>query len=593
MAYLCSSPFLMRKLLVFLLFLPVVHSSAQSGFVVDSVSPGLNALAVAAGAPIVIDLREPVEAASLGPAAVMAFGRWSGVMTGDFVLENDGHRLRFTPARDFLAGELVTVSLSRRLHSTTGAALGQGFAWQFWIATRPASLDLQETARLPVRTPGEGWIQTYGAYAGDLDEDGYTDFAVPNERTNDIRVFMNDGKGGYGGFSTYPIPGGARPSTNEGADFDLDGHIDFAVGNSTNDRVTLFRGDGTGALLPPSNYPVGGGVRGLAVLDLNGDGYPDIATANRNAGNVSWLLNEGDGTFAPAVHLTTPGVLETAAVAADANEDGVLDLFVGALGSQEILVLLGDGAGGLALHSRFPTRGNVWMITAGDVNGDGHVDVVSANADSDTASILLGDGTGGLSAPFCYDTGAFALAIDLGDLDGDGDLDLVTSDYNGASWTLYENAGDGTYGNRRTLAATTAGSCAVLHDRDRDGTLDMTGIDERDDLLFLFTNAPLAVDSVPPPPTVSLSLAPAFPNPFRERATLSFTLASEGPARLAIYDVLGRAVRVLHDAFTPRGRHTLTWDGADTAGRPLPAGTYFYRLETPTATRSHALLYLR
>ena len=33
-----------------------------------------------------------------------------------------------------------------------------------------------------------------------------------------------------------------------------------------------------------------------------------------------------------------------------------------------------------------------------------------------------------------------------------------------------------------------AGSCAVLVDRDNDGDLDMIGIDELDDLLFLFTN---------------------------------------------------------------------------------------------------------
>ena len=42
--------------------------------------------------------------------------------------------------------------------------------------------------------------------------------------------------------------------------------------------------------------------------------------------------------------------------------------------------------------------------------------------------------------------------------------------------------------DRRTLAATKAGSCAILHDRDRDGDLDITGVDEKDDKILLWEN---------------------------------------------------------------------------------------------------------
>ena len=66
---------------------------------------------------------------------------------------------------------------------------------------------------------------------------------------------------------------------------------------------------------------------------------------------------------------------------------------------------------------------------------------------------------------------------------------MVTSNFGSATWTLYENAGDGTFINPRTLQASSAGSCAILHDRDNDGDLDMTGIDEKDDLVFLFLNS--------------------------------------------------------------------------------------------------------
>jgi hypothetical protein len=128
------------------------------------------------------------------------------------------------------------------------------------------------------------------------------------------------------------------------------------------------------------------------------------------------------------------------------------------------------------------------MLAAGDVNGDGHADVVSANTADNSASIVIGDGAGGLRLHSVVPVGIGPIAVDLGDLDGDGDLDLVTSNLGGASWTLLENDGRGTFGNARVLAASSAGSCAVLVDRDNDGDLDLIGIDELDDLIFLFTN---------------------------------------------------------------------------------------------------------
>jgi hypothetical protein len=38
------------------------------------------------------------------------------------------------------------------------------------------------------------------------------------------------------------------------------------------------------------------------------------------------------------------------------------------------------------------------------------------------------------------------------------------------------------------LKASSAGSCAILHDRDNDGDLDITGVDEIDDFIFLYEN---------------------------------------------------------------------------------------------------------
>jgi len=80
-------------------------------------------------------------------------------------------------------------------------------------------------------------------------------------------------------------------------------------------------------------------------------------------------------------------------------------------------------------------------------------------------------------------------------------------------------------------------------------------------------------------PTAPLALQ-ASPNPFNPTTRLDFVLPAAGPATLRIHDVRGRAVRTLWHGRLAAGPHSLTWDGADAAGRPLPSGTYLCRLAT-------------
>ena len=50
-------------------------------------------------------------------------------------------------------------------------------------------------------------------------------------------------------------------------------------------------------LSDPYNYPAANGPHSVAVGDLNGDEWLDLAVANSYSDNVSVLLNKGDGTF--------------------------------------------------------------------------------------------------------------------------------------------------------------------------------------------------------------------------------------------------------------------------------------------------------
>ena len=50
-----------------------------------------------------------------------------------------------------------------------------------------------------------------------------------------------------------------------------------------------------------ATYAVGDSPSSVAIGDLDGSGDLDLAVANAVSGNVSVLLNNGDGTFAPDV----------------------------------------------------------------------------------------------------------------------------------------------------------------------------------------------------------------------------------------------------------------------------------------------------
>jgi photosystem II stability/assembly factor-like uncharacterized protein len=94
----------------------------------------------------------------------------------------------------------------------------------------------------------------------------------------------------------------------------------------------------------------------------------------------------------------------------------------------------------------------------------------------------------------------------------------------------------------------------------------------------LALNSLLAVD---PRPRAGegATLLQNSPNPFTAQTSIGFTLARPGRVHLGVYDVAGRRIRVLLAEERGAGRHDVTWDGRDDAGRSVRAGSYRYRLE--------------
>jgi hypothetical protein len=314
------------------------------------------------------------------------------------------------------------------------------------------------------------------------------------EDANDLRMVMNraDGTCHLDFAETASIPLGTQPSPSSPADFDVDGMVDLVASNVLSGSLSILMGNGDGTFAPPTSVTVDATPRGLTVIEANGDGLPDVVTANflsTGAGIVNVLLNDGLGGFSPAPSFDGGGDGEWAVMSADLDLDGILDLVVASRISETVAVHLGNGDGTYTPGSSQPALGAVWKLFLGDVNGDGWIDVTTANGTSNSASVLLNDGTGGLGAATVYPMPPFTVASDLGDLDGDGDLDWVLSNFSGHEWQLWSNDGTGVFSFERSFPAVLNPACCILMDADNDRDLDLVLLDELADVIQVQENA--------------------------------------------------------------------------------------------------------
>jgi hypothetical protein len=101
--------------------------------------------------------------------------------------------------------------------------------------------------------------------------------------------------------------------------------------------VLLQNAASPGTFLAPVSYPtaVGSLAQSIQVVDVNGDGHPDIVVGGSSA--VSVLLNNASapGTFAAASNYTVVNANEIAV--ADVNGDGLPDIVVGTGATQPLV----------------------------------------------------------------------------------------------------------------------------------------------------------------------------------------------------------------------------------------------------------------
>ena len=89
------------------------------------------------------------------------------------------------------------------------------------------------------------------------------------------------------------------------------------------------------------------------------------------------------------------------------------------------------------------------------------------------------------------------------------------------------------------------------------------------------------------------SLRPNYPNPFNGSTVISFDLPRPGDAEIQVFDIAGRLVSTQNLIGLGAGGHSIVWNAADRAGRPLSSGVYFMRLRSGDLSAERKMLYLK
>ncbi len=339
----------------------------------------------------------------------------------------------------------------------------------------------------------------------DLDGDGRLDMVVLSKSADSIMVFPGKADGYFGDYTMYYI--GMSPSSFELFDFDGDGDLDV-ITSDRRSKTQVAGSNGTVSVLINLNrgvfgtyrqFRTGNSPRGVFAYDLNGDGAPEIATANYFGSTVSVLRNDGVGGFSPNKEYPI-GLEPYAVILADFNNDGHIDGASADEANFRIVILESDKKGGFTTERHwFDIGGYPFSLRAKDINHDGYIDLYTSNYFQNTTTIMFNDGTSILDNTTFNDY----FTVDLGehmpydalmeDMNGDGHYDLITvnrGDDLDPTDTISILLNDGNF-NFNDIVNYKVGkepTSAAIFDVNGDGILDLVSSNSRDDTVTVLIN---------------------------------------------------------------------------------------------------------
>lgn len=304
------------------------------------------------------------------------------------------------------------------------------------ISTRRNTSSPEKISFVAANSLTIGTEETYAPAAADMNSDGKPDLLVRSGRS--IALLRNTSTTGNISFAmeTVSVKSSSLtgPHSKAVVDLDGDGYPDLVTADYSSSTLSVFRNisyHGTIALEEPADYMLGYYPNSVSIGDLDGDQKPDVIVAGLS-NSVSVYRNISvPGSIVLDKPLTFAAAEANVVHAADIDGDGKKDIVMSSDYSQRLVYVLrnNSSAGKIAFEApqSYTSGPSIYTAAIADLNGDNKVDVVS---DISVLKNISSSGKAVLQAKIDYTSGSST--VTTGDIDGDGLLDIVSfkGDYN-------------------------------------------------------------------------------------------------------------------------------------------------------------------
>ncbi|MEW6368051.1 MAG: VCBS repeat-containing protein [Acidobacteriota bacterium] len=274
----------------------------------------------------------------------------------------------------------------------------------------------------------------YSILAHDLNADGQVDLLITCYFEDRPQVAWRQG-------SRFQL--GSLPKVKEGpvaaeiVELNGDGLPDIITANLISGTLGFFEQQKKLRFRLIRNMPVSGRPTALRAADFNGDKRLDIAVACSQTDLVHVFVASKDGVFGNPLSIAA-GMRPASLAIADFNGDSLPDIAIAhnSSGGGTLLLSRRDSPGTFQPSRSLILPAAANSVASADLDGDHRQDLVFTQPAINKVVLLKGKGDGSFELPVTIGVGKNPSAVAVGDLNGDKKPDIATANFSDETVTV-------------------------------------------------------------------------------------------------------------------------------------------------------------